>query len=116
VGPSLSLLFENWNSKENWNLNKNWSWNENSRLKRLANNNTTIDGKPIHVIGDFVSSSGGIGKTSVQDGYVEALLTTKIVVVAKRGKWEDHYRLFEGINNWRRPGKDRSYVEFSDGP
>jgi hypothetical protein len=59
--------------------------------------NTTIDGKPINVIGDFVSSSGGIGRTSVQDGYIEALLTTKIVVVAQRDAWEDHYRLFEGI-------------------
>lgn len=36
-------------------------------------------------------------RTSVADAYVEALLSCKIVVVAQRDSWEDHYRLFEAF-------------------
>lgn len=50
-----------------------------------------------NVIGHFVSIGTGIGRTNVQWPYVEALLTTKIVVVAQRDSWEDHYRLFEAL-------------------
>jgi spore maturation protein CgeB len=46
-------------------------------------------------VGDFVSSGGKVGRVNVADEYVKALLTTKIVVVAQRDNWEDHYRLFE---------------------
>jgi len=37
------------------------------------------------------------GRKSVSDSYVEALLDSKIVVVAQRDYWEDHYRLFEAM-------------------
>jgi hypothetical protein len=59
--------------------------------------NTTIQGRPLRVIADKVSIAEGIGRTSVQKAYTQALLTTKIVVVAQRDGWEDHYRLFEAI-------------------
>jgi spore maturation protein CgeB len=48
-------------------------------------------------LGDVVSAQGRIGRSSLQDSYVEALLTTKIIVTAQRTGWEDHYRLFEAI-------------------
>ena len=56
-----------------------------------------IQSRPIQVIGDFVSTSGSVGRTAKQDSYINALLTTKIVVVAQRDSWEDHYRLFESV-------------------
>jgi spore maturation protein CgeB len=37
------------------------------------------------------------GRKQVSDEYVETLLDSKIVVVAQRDKWEDHYRLFEAM-------------------
>jgi hypothetical protein len=37
------------------------------------------------------------GRKQVSNEYIETLLDSKIVVVAQRDKWEDHYRLFEAI-------------------
>jgi len=37
------------------------------------------------------------GRSNVSLAYVEALLDSKIVVVAQRDNWEDHYRLFEAL-------------------
>lgn len=37
------------------------------------------------------------GRKKVSSAYVEAMLQSKIVVVAQRDEWEDHYRLFEAI-------------------
>lgn len=37
------------------------------------------------------------GRRGVMSAYIEALLNSKIVVVAQRDSWEDHYRLFEGL-------------------
>jgi len=37
------------------------------------------------------------GRKSVSPSYVEALLESKIVIVAQRDYWEDHYRLFEAM-------------------
>ena len=51
----------------------------------------------LKVIGDFVSQAGFEGRSLVNMAYVDALLTTKIVVVAQRDDWEDHYRLFESL-------------------
>ena len=94
-------------------------------LELEAVHNTTD--RPWKVIADFVSTAAKEGRTQVFSGYLEALLTTKIVVVAQRGMfctlgerlvfyctcfltrstspasthfiddWEDHYRLFEAI-------------------
>lgn len=38
-----------------------------------------------------------VGRKKASGDYVTALLDSKIVVVAQRDKWEDHYRLFEAI-------------------
>jgi hypothetical protein len=54
--------------------------------------------KPLRVIGGAVSVGLAMGRTKVSKNYLEALLTTKIVVVAQRDMWEDHYRLFEAIS------------------
>lgn len=51
----------------------------------------------LRIIVDFVSAAAKEGRSKVSLKYVEALLTTKIVVVAQRDDWEDHYRLFEAI-------------------
>jgi len=61
------------------------------------NTTTTINGKPVQVLGDFVSKSGGDGWVKTHLAYLEGLLTPKIVVVAQQDSWEDHYRLFEAI-------------------
>ena len=53
--------------------------------------------RKVNAIGDFVSSVGKYGRTSKQNTYIDTLLQTKIVVVAQRDSWEDHYRLFESI-------------------
>jgi len=37
------------------------------------------------------------GRRGVEDEYIEMLLNTKIVVIAQRDFWEDHYRLMEAL-------------------
>lgn len=37
------------------------------------------------------------GRNSVQPDYVDALLRSKIVITSQRDRWEDHYRLMEGL-------------------
>lgn len=44
-----------------------------------------------------VSARAKIGRNSVNDAYASALLHYKIIVVCQRDKWEDHYRLMEGM-------------------
>jgi hypothetical protein len=63
----------------------------------VGNNMTTVRDRPLQVIANTVSTAEGTGRTSVQSAYTQALLTTKIVVVAQRDGYEDHYRLFEAI-------------------
>jgi hypothetical protein len=53
--------------------------------------------KTLNVIVDLVSAAAKQGRSQVSHKYVEALMTTKVVVVAQRDNWEDHYRLFEAI-------------------
>jgi hypothetical protein len=53
---------------------------------------------PLRAIGGAVSVGLSIGRTKVSRDYLESLLTSKIVVVAQRDSWEDHYRLFEAIS------------------
>jgi hypothetical protein len=67
----------------------------------LSLNETTPFGSrlnPLRVIGGAVSKGLGHGRSKVSNNYLEALLTTKIVIVAQRDSWEDHYRLFEAIS------------------
>lgn len=44
-----------------------------------------------------VSEGGPQGRTGLSLEYLRALLQSKIVVVAQRDNWEDHYRLFEAM-------------------
>ena len=37
------------------------------------------------------------GRNAVQKAYVDALLSSKIVVTSQRDRWEDHYRLMEAL-------------------
>ena len=37
------------------------------------------------------------GRKNVSPDYIEAMLTTKIIVLAQRDKWEGHLRLMEGF-------------------
>ena len=39
------------------------------------------------------------GRNQVQEAYLQKLLTSKIVVVAQKDRWEDHYRLFEALSS-----------------
>lgn len=41
----------------------------------------------------------GKGRRGVSSAYIEALLSTKIVMVTQRDRWEDHYRLFEALTS-----------------
>jgi hypothetical protein len=48
----------------------------------------------------FCGIKGGadeVGRRGVSPAYIQALLSSKIVVVAQRDEWEDHYRLFEAL-------------------
>jgi hypothetical protein len=65
--------------------------------KNETNISTAERRRPWIIVADFVSSAAGNGRTNVASSYLQALLTTKIVVVAQRDHWEDHYRLFEAI-------------------
>jgi hypothetical protein len=73
--------------------------NENEDANTTTPNGTshTNTTRLIRTWGDLVSAPGRLGRTTLQDSYVEALLTTKIIVTAQRTEWEDHYRLFEAI-------------------
>jgi hypothetical protein len=67
----------------------------------ISLNGTTPFGSrvnPLRAIGGAVSVGLSIGRTKVSKEYLESLLTSKIVVVAQRDSWEDHYRLFEAIS------------------
>lgn len=63
--------------------------------------NTTTSGRGttrrLNIMAQAVSEGGGTGRTELQSAYVQALLECKIIVVAQRDDWEDHYRFFEAI-------------------
>ena len=56
------------------------------------NNGTRID-----VFANVVGKRGETGRSTPQQSFLKELLRTKIVVVAQRDTWEDHWRLFESI-------------------
>jgi spore maturation protein CgeB len=45
----------------------------------------------------LVSKRRAVGRQSVAAAYVEALAQHKIIVVAQRDEWEDHFRLYEAL-------------------
>ena len=70
-----------------------------SRLRDLVTDVITemAERESLKVIVDYVSEAAVVGRTSVSLNYVEALMTTKIVVLGQRDTYEDHYRLFEAL-------------------
>ena len=46
---------------------------------------------------DMIGQHDRVGRRHAQKGYVEAMVTTKILVVAQRDTYEDHYRLWEAL-------------------
>ena len=60
-------------------------------------NGIIVGGKEIRARTESISVGGSIGRTEIDQDYLESLLKTKIVVVAQRDAWEDHYRLFEAF-------------------
>ena len=40
---------------------------------------------------------GRLGRDGLSLGYIETMLSSKIVVVTQRDQWEDHFRLFEAL-------------------
>lgn len=74
-----------------------------SNITDKINNNpqyTILDGKERRTLNNFVGLAGDAireGRRGVKSAYIEALLSTKILIVTQRDGWEDHYRLFEGL-------------------
>jgi Glycosyl transferases group 1 len=60
-------------------------------------NGTRIGDQNIHTLASLVSTPFAQGRIDVAVVYATNLLTTKIIVVAQRDGWEDHFRLFEAI-------------------
>ena len=51
----------------------------------------------IFALGALVSETGSKGRTTLNQRYLNSLKEARIVVVAQRDSWEDHYRFFEAI-------------------
>jgi Glycosyl transferases group 1 len=58
-----------------------------------------VDGlsSDLNVFVGLAGGTSGLGRRNVSSTYVDALLSTKILVVSQRDRWEDHYRLFEAL-------------------
>lgn len=82
-----------------WPLNSSQVNTQYAKLRTKVSEILTDMGNK-HNISTFVGLAGKPlreGRRGVQDAYVEMLLDTKIVVVAQRDHWEDHYRLMEAL-------------------
>lgn len=60
-------------------------------------NGTQIDGHSLKWLVRPQGDEDAIEKALIQPEYVASMLTTKIVVVAQRDEWEDHFRLMEAL-------------------
>eukprot|EP00547_Thalassionema_nitzschioides_P008325 CAMPEP_0194228902 /NCGR_PEP_ID=MMETSP0156-20130528/43610_1 /TAXON_ID=33649 /ORGANISM="Thalassionema nitzschioides, Strain L26-B" /LENGTH=460 /DNA_ID=CAMNT_0038961425 /DNA_START=352 /DNA_END=1731 /DNA_ORIENTATION=- len=68
-----------------------------STLLRYINNTSSSNNSIPIIVAQSVSVGKSTGRTGISDTYTKALLTTKIVVVAQRDGYEDHYRFFEAM-------------------
>jgi len=59
--------------------------------------NSTFSQTNVSVNIDQVGFMKRKGRKKVHDAYAHALLTTKIIVLAQRDNWEDHYRTMESL-------------------
>ena len=46
---------------------------------------------------DIVGKHDNQGRRQAQQGYIQSMMDSKILVVAQRDAWEDHYRLWEAL-------------------
>ena len=56
--------------------------------------NTT---RPLSLLADIVGNRAHLGRVNPQHEYVRSMLEHKIVIVAQRDTYQDHYRLFEAL-------------------
>lgn len=69
-----------------------------SNLRNLVSHNLKKSfSQNYNVFCDMVGMADRVGRRHPQLEYVRALLDTKIVVVAQRDTYEDHYRLYEAL-------------------
>ena len=69
-----------------------------SYLVQSLNGTATKEGRTLQSTTKIHGQLGVKARSNVNHEYVQALLSTKIVVVTQRDKWEDHYRLFEAMS------------------
>jgi len=77
-----------------------WDVKNNSESYSNLRDQVTLMLRSLHnytILADFVSTAASGGRVGLSSNYTDALLSVKIVVVAQRDAWEDHYRLFEAI-------------------
>jgi len=60
-------------------------------------NGTKVDGHSLRWLVRPRGDDDGIEKGTIQPEYVASLISCKIVVVAQRDEWEDHFRLMESL-------------------
>jgi hypothetical protein len=81
-------------------MNGTWLEPKMDPLGRSSNSSSSgsgTNGRPILTSTELHGKNSRSGRTDVSFAYVKALLTTKIVICVQRDKWEDHYRLMEGL-------------------
>lgn len=70
-------------------------------LQDMAEEYNGVSGDPtkpkLEMMLSPVGQRARTGRNSVQSDYVDALLRSKIVITSQRDRWEDHYRLMEGL-------------------
>ena len=71
--------------------------NEVSKLVRSWNGTRMTGDRKMKTSIDEVGPRRMIGRNSVNVGYVQAMMSSKIVVVTQKDDWEDHYRLMEAL-------------------
>jgi hypothetical protein len=83
-------------------MNGTWLETMMDPLGRSSSSSTSssgsgTNGRPILTSTELQGKNSLAGRNDVSVAYVKALLTTKIVICVQRDKWEDHYRLMEGL-------------------
>jgi len=91
--PKDVIHFWNHNSAQSKGTASHRSWISkklNMWARRKGNAHRTI-------FTGLIGEARMAGRKTVQRSYAEALLEYKIVIVCQRDRWEDHYRLMEGL-------------------
>jgi SAM-dependent methyltransferase len=103
-GHDLTYPIETYNRSTDvihlWPMNESKKVNYQYGFLRTEVSNLTIQIGNKHNLSTFVGLAGKPlreGRRDVEDAYIEQLLDTKIVALAQRDFWEDHYRLLEAV-------------------